>query len=277
MPLMAHLRELRSRIFKSLLAVAVGAVVGWIYYKPIFDFLTAPVRAVVDDAQANGLDIRLVLTSVASPFVLQLKVSVDGRHRPRLPGVDLPDVGLHHPGLHKHERRYALGFVAAALPLFLGGVLVAMWVLPKGMELLFGFTPEDVGNYLSVDTYLSFLIRTVLVFGLGFLVPIFIVALNLVGILRRRCDPTHLAVDGARRLPVRCDRHTDGRPAQHDAARRPHAAAHPRCVRRSACSTTDAAARRHGSWGTPTSPTTRPPHRGDRRAIDPRTDADLRD
>lgn len=183
MPLMAHLRELRSRIFKSLIAVAVGAVLGWIYYQPIFNFLTAPVRAVVDDAQANGLDIRLVLTSVASPFVLQLKVSA-------MAGVVLASpVWIYQtwafitPGLHKHERRYALGFVAAALPLFLGGVLVAMWVLPKGMELLFGFTPEDVGNYLSVDTYLSFLIRTVLVFGLGFLVPIFIVALNLVGIL----------------------------------------------------------------------------------------------
>jgi sec-independent protein translocase protein TatC len=183
MPLMAHLRELRSRIFKSLAAIAIGAVIGWIYYKPIFAFLTAPVRAVVDDAQANGLDIRLVLTSVASPFVLQLKVSSMAGIVLAAPVWIYQTWAFITPGLHKHERRYALGFVAAALPLFLGGVLVAMWVLPKGMELLFGFTPEDVGNYLSVDTYLSFLIRTVLVFGLGFLVPIFIVALNLVGIL----------------------------------------------------------------------------------------------
>lgn len=183
MPLMEHLRELRSRIFKALVAVAAGAVVGWVFYDQIFEFLTAPVQAVVDDAQANGLDIRLVLTGVAQPFTLQLKVAA-------LAGIVLASpVWIYQlwafvtPGLHKHERRYAYAFMFTAVPLFLGGVLVAMWVLPKGMELLFGFTPEDVGNYLSVDTYLSFLIRTVLVFGIGFLVPIFIVALNLVGIL----------------------------------------------------------------------------------------------
>jgi sec-independent protein translocase protein TatC len=183
MPLMAHLRELRSRIFKALVAIVAGAVVGWVFYDQIFEFLTGPVQAVVDDAQANGLDIRLVLTGVAQPFTLQLKVAA-------LAGIVLASpVWIYQlwafvtPGLHKHERRYAYAFMFTAVPLFIGGVLVAMWILPKGMELLFGFTPEDVGNYLSVDTYLSFLIRTVLVFGIGFLIPIFIVALNLVGIL----------------------------------------------------------------------------------------------
>ncbi len=180
---MAHLRELRSRIFKALVAIVAGSVVGWVFYDQIFEFLTGPIQAVVDDAQANGLDIRLVLTGVAQPFTLQLKVAA-------LAGIVLASpVWIYQlwafvtPGLHKHERRYAYAFMFTAVPLFIGGVLVAMWVLPKGMELLFGFTPADVGNYLSVDTYLSFLIRTVLVFGIGFLVPIFIVALNLVGIL----------------------------------------------------------------------------------------------
>ena len=70
-----------------------------------------------------------------------------------------------------------------AVPLFLAGVGVALWILPKGLALLIGFTPESVSNLLPVDTYLSFLVRTMLVFGIGFLVPIFIVGLNLVGIL----------------------------------------------------------------------------------------------
>ena len=192
----------------------------------------------VDDAQANGLDIRLVLTSVASPFMLQLKIS-------SMTGIVIASpVWIYQtwafitPGLHKHERRYALAFVAAAVPLFLGGVLVAMWVLPKGMELLFGFTPEDVSNYLSVDTYLSFLVRTVLVFGLGFLVPIFIVALNLVGILSAQAIRRTWRWTVLGGLPLRCDRDADRRPAQHDASGRPDAAADPRSRSGSACSTT---------------------------------------
>jgi sec-independent protein translocase protein TatC len=183
MPLMGHLRELRNRLFKSFLAIGVGAVVGWVFYTPIFDFLTSPVQRIVDDAQAQGLDLRLVLTGVTQAFTLQVRVSA-------IAGVVLAaPVWIYQlwafitPGLHRHERRYAFAFMATAVPLFFAGIAVAFWVLPKGMALLFGFTPEGVGNYLPVDTYLSFLIRTVLVFGLGFLLPVFIVALNLVGVL----------------------------------------------------------------------------------------------
>jgi sec-independent protein translocase protein TatC len=183
MPLMGHLRELRSRLFKAFLAIAVGAVVGWVFYDPIFEFLKSPVQRIVDDAQRQGLDLRLVLTGVTQAFTLQVRVSA-------MAGVVLAaPVWIYQlwafitPGLHRHERRYAVAFLAAAVPLFFAGVAVAFLVLPKGMALLFGFTPEGVGNYLPVDTYLSFLIRTVLVFGLGFLLPVFIVALNLVGVL----------------------------------------------------------------------------------------------
>ncbi len=180
---MGHLRELRSRLFKAFLAIAVGAVVGWVFYDPLFEFLKSPVQRIVDDAQRQGLDLRLVLTGVTQAFTLQVRVSV-------MAGVVLAaPVWIYQlwafvtPGLHRHERRYAFAFLAAAVPLFFAGIAVAFLVLPKGMALLFGFTPEGVGNYLPVDTYLSFLIRTVLVFGLGFLLPVFIVGLNLVGVL----------------------------------------------------------------------------------------------
>ena len=180
---MGHLRELRSRLFKAFLAIAVGAVVGWVFYDPLFEFLKSPVQRIVDDAQRQGLDLRLGLTGVTQAFTLQVRVSV-------MAGVVLAaPVWIYQlwafvtPGLHRHERRYAFAFLAAAVPLFFAGIAVAFLVLPKGMALLFGFTPEGVGNYLPVDTYLSFLIRTVLVFGLGFLLPVFIVGLNLVGVL----------------------------------------------------------------------------------------------
>ena len=183
MPLMEHLRELRSRIFKALIAVVIGAIVGWVFYVPIFNFIIDPIESVAEELREDGFDIRITLASVTSPFTLQLKIAA-------MTGIVLASpVWIYQlwafvtPGLHKHERRYGYAFMFSAVPLFLAGVAVALWVLPKGLELLIGFTPEGVSNFLAVDAYLSFLVRTMIVFGIGFLVPVFIVGLNLVGIL----------------------------------------------------------------------------------------------
>ncbi|MCZ3386794.1 MAG: twin-arginine translocase subunit TatC [Actinomycetia bacterium] len=183
MPLMEHLRELRTRIFKALIAVVVGGVVGWLLYEPIFNFIVGPIESVAEELRQDGFDIRITLASVASPFTLQLKIAA-------MTGIVLASpVWIYQlwafvtPGLHRHERRYGYAFLFTAVPLFLAGVAAALWVLPKGLELLLGFTPEGVSNFLAVDAYLSFLVRTMIVFGIGFLLPVFIVGLNLVGIL----------------------------------------------------------------------------------------------
>lgn len=183
MPLMDHLRELRSRLFKALIAITIGAVVGWIYFDEIFEFMVDPLKSVAADLAAQGLTVELTLTSVTAPFTLQLRIAA-------MAGVVLASpVWLYQiwafitPGLHKHEKRYAYAFIFTAVPLFLAGVAAALWVLPKGLALLIGFTPESVSNLLPVDVYLMFLVRTMIVFGIGFLIPIFIVALNLIGIL----------------------------------------------------------------------------------------------
>lgn len=183
MPLTEHLAELRSRLVKSGVAIVAGMVVGWIYYPDLFALLSAPFNAVVEQARAEGRDVTLALTGVADPFVLQLQVSA-------VAGVLLSaPIWLYQlwrfvtPGLHRNERRWAIAFVAVATPLFAMGVLLAYWVLPIGLEILFGFTPENVENIVSVDRYLSFFLRTILVFGVGFLTPLLIVLLNFAGVL----------------------------------------------------------------------------------------------
>ncbi|MEY4169584.1 MAG: twin-arginine translocase subunit TatC [Actinomycetota bacterium] len=183
MPLIEHLRELRSRVVKAALAILVGMVVGWIYYDAIFAWLSAPFEAVVEQARAEGRDITLALTGVADPFVLQLQIAA-------VTGLLLSSpVWLYQlwrfvtPGLRRNERRWAIGFVAVAVPLFASGVMLAYVVLPYGLELLFGFTPENVENIVAVDRYLSFFIRMVIVFGVGFLAPLMLVLLNFAGIL----------------------------------------------------------------------------------------------
>lgn len=183
MPLVEHLRELRSRLVKAGLALVAGMVVGWIYYDEIFAWLSAPFEAVVEQARAEGRDVTLALTGVADPFVLQLQIAA-------VAGLLLSSpIWLWQlwrfvtPGLHGHEKRWALAFVAVAVPLFASGVALAYTVLPYGLEILFGFTPANVENIVSVDRYLSFFIRMVLVFGVGFLAPLLLVVMNFAGVL----------------------------------------------------------------------------------------------
>ena len=183
MPLTEHLRELRSRLVKSGIAIAIGMVVGWIYYPQLFGWLSAPFDAVVTQARAQGRTVTLALTGVADPFVLQMQIAA-------VAGLILSSpVWLYQlwrfvtPGLHRHERRWGLGFVAVAVPLFLAGVALAYIVLPYGLQILFGFTPDGVQNIVAVDRYLSFFLRMIMVFGIGFLVPLLLVLLNFAGVL----------------------------------------------------------------------------------------------
>jgi sec-independent protein translocase protein TatC len=182
-PLMEHLRELRSRLVKAGVSIALGMLIGWIYYDSIFKWLSRPFADAVEQARAEGRVVTLALTGVADPFVLQIQVAA-------VAGILIASpIWLYQlwrfvtPGLHRHERRWALGFVAVAVPLFASGVYLANVVLPFGLEILLGFTPENVENIVSVDRYLSFYIRTILVFGVGFLAPLLLVLLNFAGIL----------------------------------------------------------------------------------------------
>lgn len=186
MPLADHLRELRSRMLKAILAISVGTMLAWAFYDDLFGLIRAPFDAVVAEAQAAGRDMTLAFTGVADPFVMQLKVSAVG-------GILLTSpIWLYQlwrfvtPGLHRNERRWSMGFAVVATPLFLAGAWLAYVFLPRGLDILLGFTPENIENIISVDRYLSFFLRMLLVFGIGFLLPLFVVALNFAGVLSAR-------------------------------------------------------------------------------------------
>ncbi|GAA5003245.1 twin-arginine translocase subunit TatC [Actinopolymorpha pittospori] len=184
MALVEHLRELRSRLFKAVGAMVIGGILGWIFYSQLFDLLKHP----LDDAIANlnakrALDAKLTFNNVAGPLMMQLKVSL-------IAGLVLSSpVWLYQlwafivPGLHRNERKWTMVFMGSAAPLFIGGILVGYLALPKGLNVLIDFTPIGVANYASVDVYLSFVLRLLLVFGVAFEIPVFVVLLNLVGIL----------------------------------------------------------------------------------------------
>jgi sec-independent protein translocase protein TatC len=186
MPLVDHLRELRRRLVVSLVAICIGTVLGWLWYDEVFALVRGPFDTVVADARAAGRDVTLAFTGVADPFVMQLKVA-------GVTGVLLAaPVWLYQlwrfvtPGLRTNERRWAIGFAAVATPLFLAGAGLAYVFLPRGLDILLGFTPENIENIVSVDRYLSFFLRMLLVFGIGFLLPLLVVGLNFAGVLTAR-------------------------------------------------------------------------------------------
>lgn len=183
MPLTDHLAELRNRLFKSVLAITLGSVVAWFFYPAIFDFISAPFVAVIDEARANGQDVQLALTGVVDPFVLQLQVTV-------VAGILLSSpVWVYQvwrfitPGLHRNERRWSLVVVLTATPLFLAGAALAYTFMPQALGFLLGFTPQNVSNIVDVSRYVSFFLNTVIVFGIGFLLPLFALLLNLAGVV----------------------------------------------------------------------------------------------
>ncbi|MER6714213.1 MULTISPECIES: twin-arginine translocase subunit TatC [unclassified Streptomyces] len=192
MPLAEHLRELRNRLVKSLLAIVVTTIVAAFFYKDIIQFFTDPILDAVGCQYsfaelAKGTEetqcARIVQNGLLSPFTLALTVSLSS-------GVALAaPVWLYQlwafvaPGLHRHEKKYSLAFVAAGFPLFLMGAYFAYWSLPKMASVMLEFSIIGSDNQLPLDDLLQLVMRMIIVFGLSFELPLLLVMLNFGGIL----------------------------------------------------------------------------------------------
>lgn len=179
-----HLRELRRRIIISALAIVVCAGVGWWKYDWIFEKLVGPIKLV---AAERGASIATVnFTGMTDAFSILITVGL-------FVGVVISSpVWLFQvwafivPGLTTRERRTAMFFIGAAVPLFLAGCALGYLTLPKAATALLSFTPTDATNILPADTYLNFVLKFILAFGLAFLLPVFLIGLNAAGVLPAR-------------------------------------------------------------------------------------------
>ena len=179
MTLAEHFSELRKRLVRSALAVIICTFAVWNQFSDIF----AVIRAPYDSVQGLGSNAVLALTGVTSGFSLQLRVSLAAAFILASPIWIYQLWRFISPGLKNNERKWAYAFTGVAVPLFSCGVLLAYFVMPRMLDILFEFTPSDVENVTSVESYLSFFLHLTLFFGVGFLLPLVLVTLNFAGIL----------------------------------------------------------------------------------------------
>jgi sec-independent protein translocase protein TatC len=179
MTLAEHFRELRRRLVRSALALIICVIAIWNQFTSIFSLIRQP----YDSVQVAGSNATLALTGVTSGFSLQLRVSLSAAVVLSSPIWIYQLWRFISPGLKRNERKWAYAFTAVAVPLFVSGVLLAYYVMPRMLVALFGFTPADVENVTSVESYLSFFLHLTLFFGIGFLLPLILLTLNLAGIL----------------------------------------------------------------------------------------------
>jgi sec-independent protein translocase protein TatC len=198
MPLIEHFRELRKRVIRAALAITLFASVGWIFYTKIALVLTKPVcNLEIATTIAHHCGV-LYIDGVLGPLNLQISVAI-------VSGVILSSpIWLYQlwafvaPALHKKEKKYSIFFIAAATPFFVAGAALAYWILPIAIRVLLGFTPTNLTNLIKFSDYLSFVLHLILLFGLAFELPVFLVALNFAGVVSGRTilKPWRIAVFG---------------------------------------------------------------------------------
>ena len=189
---------------------SLAFIVALFFYDQLLDLVTTPTTTAVDSSTRTptvGDHQRRRRPAAAAAEAVR-----PGRAGDHQPVLALQIWAFIVPGLHPHEKRWTRIFAAIAGPLFLVGVALGYYVLPKGLEVLIGFTPVDLTNLVDFSEYFSFMTRMLLVFGIAFEIPFFVVLLNLAGRRLRQGAGTLPAVDHHRHLRLRRRRDPVDRP-----------------------------------------------------------------
>jgi sec-independent protein translocase protein TatC len=181
MSLGAHLVELRNRLIISAIAIAVGLIAGWLLHPLVWNVLREPMEAI---AEETGRTAQIMYTDISSGFDLAVQISFF------IAVLIASPVWLYQiwafvvPGLKRKEKWYAVGFLGTAVPLFLLGVYAGWTVLPNIVRLMATFQPDEDVFSMDARKYLDFTVKLLLAVGIGFVMPVFLVLLNFIGVLR---------------------------------------------------------------------------------------------
>ena len=179
MSLAQHLVELRRRLTIVAIAVLIGGVAGFLLSDVVINLLLLPIKAVAADR-----NIQLAFTTLTEQFDLKFQIAI------ALSLLGTSPIWLYQifaflvPGLTRREKRYTLGFFFTAVPMFLGGGFVGLLIFPHMVALLTGFSSDALAvTNLSARPYYDFVIKLVLAVGVAFVLPVFLVLLNFLGVV----------------------------------------------------------------------------------------------
>jgi len=184
-PLLDHLVELRSRLMRSVLALAIGFGICLYFADPILGFLIQPLK----DAFPTG-EGQLIFTKLYEVFFVELKVALFAGFFASFPIIANQMWAFVAPGLYAKEKKAFLPFLIATPLLFAGGAALAYYVvMPTAFRWFLGF--EGTAGGLEVEAlpsagdYLSLVMQFILAFGVCFLLPVLLLLLNRAGIVTR--------------------------------------------------------------------------------------------
>jgi sec-independent protein translocase protein TatC len=182
MALSDHLRELRARLIRSAIVVVAAFFDALFFYDQLLELIYIP----YDEARERlGQSVKTepVVNDITGPLLLQLKLCGVVGLIASSPYWLYQIWAFVLPGLHQTERKWSRIFAAIAGPLFFAGVATGFYILPKAIEVLISFTPVDTTNLVEFGKFFSFITRMLLVFGISFEIPLFVIMLNLAGVV----------------------------------------------------------------------------------------------
>ncbi len=190
MPLVEHIRELRTRVLRAVLAATAGIIAGWFLEPPVWRFLQHPYcrlphRYVLPLGHTLGphQSCQLVVNGLFDGLFLHFKIAIVLGIIISAPIWLYQIWGFIAPGLHSRERRWAYFFAGSAIPLFAMGGTIAYFAMTKGLRFLLSMVPTNVIPLITVNTYLGYAMAMLLIFGLAFELPLVMILLNLSGVL----------------------------------------------------------------------------------------------
>ncbi len=179
-PFVQHLMELRDRMVKAVIAIAIAAAILFFFPGPgeLYDFLAAPLVAHLPKGAT------LIATSVISPFMVPLKILLMAAFLLALPFVLWQVWAFVAPGLYSHEKKLVLPLVISSTLLFFVGVAFCYYlVFGQVFAFIQSFAPKSITAAPDIEAYLSFVLSMFLAFGLAFEVPIAVVVLARMGVV----------------------------------------------------------------------------------------------
>ena len=183
MSMMDHLRELRMRLVRSVLAIGISTLVLLAFYDQLKNLLTRPYTDLCLRRPDFKCDGSLFSLGPLDGFSARMRVCLYGGLVLALPIILWQIWRFIVPALSKREKNYAVPFIGSSVLLFSVGCYLAYWTLDKALEFLISWSGEDVTQAYQITKYINLVVMMMLAFGVAFLSPVLLVFLQLVSVV----------------------------------------------------------------------------------------------